>query len=163
MTTIETDTKSGYVTVGDAEVWYEQRGEGPDVLLLAGLTDPVESWKLQLGGLSDRSWVTAFDNRGVGRSPMTPEGFTVADMADDAAGVVRGLGLGPVHVAGFSGGSVTAQELAVRHPDLVRSLVLQSTWGRPDACMRTATDAWRWLPAAAPDERAMLEAFLLWI
>ena len=94
---------------------------------------------------------------------MIPEGFTVAEMADDAAGVLRALGIERAHVAGFSGGSTIAQELALRHPQLVRSLVLQSTWARWDAFTRTMTDAWRWLPAAAPDERAMLEAFLLWI
>ena len=80
---------------------------------------------------------------------MIPEGYTVEQMADDAAAIVEHLGLGPVHVAGFSGGSITAQELALRHPAVVRSLVLQSTWGRFDAYARTATDAWRWLPVAA--------------
>ncbi|MFP5320838.1 MAG: alpha/beta fold hydrolase [Acidimicrobiia bacterium] len=164
MSTVDTTTSSGFADVGDGvELWYEQRGMGPDVLLIAGLSDPVEAWEPQLAGLSDRYRVTAFDNRGAGRSPMIPDGFTVAEMADDAAGLVRALGLGPVHVAGFSGGSTTAQELALRHPALVRSLVLQSTWGRWDAYARAATEAWRWLPEVAPSERAMLEAFFLWI
>ena len=71
--------------------------------------------------------------------------------------------VGAAHVAGFSGGSAIAQELALRHPELVRSLVLVSTWARFDAYVRTMTDAWRWLAEAAPSERAMLEAFFLWI
>jgi pimeloyl-ACP methyl ester carboxylesterase len=41
--------------------------------------------------------------------------------------------------------------------------VLRSTWARPDAYLRAMTDSWRWLPEAAPSERAMLEAFFLWI
>ena len=66
--------RAGFVSVGDADLWFEQRGEGPDVLLLAGLTDPLESWTFQLEGLADRYRVTAFDNRGAGRSPMPPTG-----------------------------------------------------------------------------------------
>lgn len=164
MSTIETTTTSGFVDVGGGvELWYEQRGTGPDVLLIAGLSDPAEAWEPQLAGLSDRYRVTAFDNRGAGRSPMIPEGFTVDQTADDAAGILRGLGIDQAHVAGFSGGSITAQELALRHPDLVRSLVLQSTWGRLDAYGRANAEAWRRLPAGAPTERTMLEAFLLWV
>jgi len=46
---------------------------------------------------------------------------------------------------------------------LVRSLVLCSTWARSDAFLRAAVKFWRWLPEAAPSERAFLEAFYLWI
>jgi pimeloyl-ACP methyl ester carboxylesterase len=133
------------------------------VLLIAGLSDPAEAWTFQLDGLADRYRLTAFDNRGAGRSPLPPEGFTVADMADDAAALLRALGIERAHVAGFSGGSVTAQELALRHPELVRSLILVSTWGRSDAYLGALTGAWTWLPAVAPSERAMLEAFFVWI
>lgn len=156
-------TVRGSVQVADGELFYEQRGHGPDVLLLAGLSDPLESWELQLDGLSDAFRVTAFDNRGAGRSSMIPEDFTVAGFADDAAAVARALGIEHAHVAGFSGGSVTAQELALRHPDLVRSLVLQSTWARLDAFAVAVTETLAWMVEAAPSERAMLEAFFPWI
>jgi pimeloyl-ACP methyl ester carboxylesterase len=161
MTTIDIETR--HVNVEGLDVWVERRGAGPDVLLLGGLTDPVESWEPQLSGLSDRYCVTAFDNPGAGRTPV-PEGeFTVTLMADIAAGVMRTFGIPYAHVAGFSGGSFIGQELALRHPDLVRSLVLQSTVTGSDAYFDTLIDAWRWLATSAPSERAMLEAFFLWI
>lgn len=151
------------VSIGDVELWVEQRGAGPDVLLIAGLGDPYEVWTAQLAGLAARYRVTAFDNRGVGRSPLPARGLTTAGMADDAAAVLRALDIPSAHVAGYSGGSAIAQELALRHPDRVRSLVLSGTWARPDAYFLAMLGFWRWMVAAAPSERAMLEAFLLWI
>ena len=88
-----------HVRVGDFDIWTEQVGEGPDVLLIGGLRDTVESWQFQLDGLSDRYRVTAFDNRGAGRTAM-PEGpVTVEAMADDAAAVLRALDVPSAHVA----------------------------------------------------------------
>jgi pimeloyl-ACP methyl ester carboxylesterase len=152
-----------YLEANGTRIWTEIRGRGPDVLLIAGLSDPAEAWQAQLDGLSDRYRVIAFDNRGSGRTPLPDGPMSVAMMADDAAGVLRGLGIARAHVAGFSGGSAIAQELALRHPEAVRSLILMSTWARADAYFTTMTRFWHWLVTEAPDERAMLEAFLLWI
>ncbi|QIN81938.1 alpha/beta fold hydrolase [Rubrobacter tropicus] len=152
-----------HVRAGDLDIWTEQVGEGPDVLLIGGLGDTVESWQFQLDGLADRYRMTAFDNRGAGRTAM-PEGpASAAVMADDAAAVLRALDVPSAHVAGFSMGSAIAQELAVRHPELVRSLVLNSTYARPDALFRSQLDFWRWLPEAAPSGRAFFEAFFTWV
>jgi pimeloyl-ACP methyl ester carboxylesterase len=153
----------GTTTVAGAIPHLVQRGEGPDVLLLAGLGDPLEAWQPQIDGLSDRYRVTAIDNRGAGRTPL-PEGpLTVPMMADDAAAALRTLGVRSAHVAGFSGGSAIAQELALRHPGLVRSLVLMSTYARPDTYFSAMLGAWRRLVVTAPDERSMLESFYLWV
>jgi pimeloyl-ACP methyl ester carboxylesterase len=99
----------------------------------------------------------------MGRTPLPAEPLSVATMADDAAALLRALEVPATHVAGYSGGSLIAQELALRHPELVRSLVLDSTWARPDAYFRATVTFWRWLAQAAPSERAFLEAFYLWI
>ncbi|SFL07830.1 Pimeloyl-ACP methyl ester carboxylesterase [Geodermatophilus ruber] len=150
-----------HVRVANLEVWTEQVGAGPDVLLVGGAGDTVESWQFQLDGLADRYRLTALDNRGTGRTAMPDGPVTVAVMADDAAGVLDALGVGAAHVAGFSGGSIVAQELAVRRPDLVRSLVLQSTWALPDVYLRSWLRFVQWLVAVAPSERAFLEGFFL--
>jgi hypothetical protein len=62
-----------HVGVGELDIWTEQVGEGPDVLLIGGLGDTVESWELQLDGLADHYRLIAFDNRGAGRTAM-PDG-----------------------------------------------------------------------------------------
>jgi pimeloyl-ACP methyl ester carboxylesterase len=156
-------TRSLPTPAGALDLWVERRGDGPDVLLIAGLSDPAEAWQLQLDGLADRYRVTAFDNRGVGRTPPADGPLSIATMADDAAAVLRALDTPAAHVAGFSMGSAIAQELALRHPALVRSLVLIGTYARPDALFRSQMAFWRWLPTVAPDARAFLEAFFTWV
>ena len=156
-----TTNAARFVTANDLEIYVEQVGHGPDVLLIGGLGDTVESWQFQLDGLADRYRLTAFDNRGAGRTPMPDGPPSVEAMADDAAGVLRALDIRSAHVAGFSGGSIIAQELGLRHPELVRSLVLQSTWPAPDPYLRKWGQFVRWLVEVAPSERAFLEAFFL--
>jgi pimeloyl-ACP methyl ester carboxylesterase len=156
-------TTSAPIHTGELELWVERRGDGPDVLLVAGLGDPAEAWQAQLDGLADRYRVTAYDNRGVGRTPLTDRPLSAATMADDAAALLRALDVPIAHVAGFSMGSAIAQELALRHPELVRSLVLVGTYARPDALFRAQLEFWRWLAEAAPSERAFLEAFFTWV
>src|ERR1700676_1521174 len=81
--------------------------------------------------------VVRFDNRDIGRSThvsappptisqllrrsRTAAAYTLADMAEDAAGLLAELGLSPAHVIGASMGGMIAQTLAARHPERVRS------------------------------------------
>ena len=152
------------VSAGGLEAYYDRRGEGPELLLIAGLGDPAEVWEGQLAGLSDRYTVTAFDNRGTGRVPL-PEGkpLSLETFADDAAALLNALDVPAAHVMGFSMGSTIAQHLALRNPGLVRSLVLCSTWGWSDAYFRAMVDSWRWIIDEAPSERAFYNAFLVWV
>jgi pimeloyl-ACP methyl ester carboxylesterase len=154
---------AGFVSANGVRIWVERRGQGPDVLLLAGLGDSVEAWNLQLSGLAGGYRLTAIDNRGAGRTGLPEDPLSVELMAHDAAAVLRELGVERAHVMGFSGGSLIAQELALHHPDLVRSLILDSTYGRLDAYGRTMMGFWRWMLTGAPSEREALEAFYLWV
>jgi pimeloyl-ACP methyl ester carboxylesterase len=153
----------GHVVAGGAELWVEQRGSGPDLLLLCGLGDTHAAWSHQLESLAGRFRVTALDNRGVGRSSLPDGGFGVADMAADAAGVLDALGIERAHVMGFSMGGAIAQELALARPELVASLVLVGTWCRTNAYEHAVFDTWAWTARRAESDEQFIRSMLLWV
>jgi pimeloyl-ACP methyl ester carboxylesterase len=152
-----------HIETSGARIWVHQEGAGPAVLLIGGLGDPAESWQAQIDALSDRYRIVAPDNRGAGRSPLPPRGLSIPAMAEDAAAVLRSLEIPHAHVAGFSMGGAVAQELAIRHPALVRSLVLSGTWSVPHVYWRRVFESWMAAARTARSDRGLLESFFLWI
>ena len=104
------------------------------VLLIMGLSLGSRAWDKLPAQLARRFRVITFDNRGTGRSVKRGVAFRMAQLADDAAQVLGEAGERSAHVFGISMGGMIAQELALRHPERVRSLALGCTF----ACWRTA-------------------------
>ncbi|TDY61222.1 pimeloyl-ACP methyl ester carboxylesterase [Aminivibrio pyruvatiphilus] len=114
--------------LSDVELYYEVHGgDGPPLLLVAGLASDVSSWQTVLPALSEHFRVIVVDNRGIGRSVPEDAPVSVDLMADDCAALIDYLGYGPVHVLGHSMGGFTALSLAARYPDRVKKLVLAAT------------------------------------
>jgi pimeloyl-ACP methyl ester carboxylesterase len=144
------------------DLWVEQGGEGDDVLFISGLADEGACWVDQVAGLKDHYRLTTFDNRGVGRS-STPDGaFRIADFAADAAALMNALELERPHVVGSSMGGAIAQELALAHPDRIRSLVLNGTWCRGDRFLHEIFRNWMWSAEKADSIRDFLVTVNLW-
>jgi pimeloyl-ACP methyl ester carboxylesterase len=150
------------VNANGIELWAEQEGEGEDVLFISGLADEGACWVDQVNGLRDRYRVTTFDNRGVGRS-ATPDGaFAIADFAGDTAALMDALELEQADVVGSSMGGAIAQELALAHPERVRSLVLNGTWCRGDRFLHEIFRNWMWSAEKADSIRDFLVTVNLW-
>jgi len=149
---------------------YEDLGpkDGDPIVLIMGLGQQLTAWPLGFcQTLADAGHrVIRFDNRDTGLSTyfdeagpqdvsslmmLAAEGkpltvpYLLEDMADDAAGLIEALELGPSHIVGVSMGGMITQELAYRHPDKVRTLTsVMSTSGNPE------------LPPAKPEAMAVL-------
>ena len=109
--------------VNGIDLYYEERGAGPPLLLIHGTGAYAELWSPVLDGLARSFRVIAYDRRGFARSPSTKR-WALSDHARDAAALLDSLGASPATVVGWSGGGVVALDLAASFPERVTGLVL---------------------------------------
>ncbi|HUY76687.1 MAG TPA: alpha/beta fold hydrolase [Ktedonobacterales bacterium] len=119
--------------VNGAQLYYEEHGAGPETIVFAhGLFWSGEMFAAQVAALQDRYRCVTFDFRGQGQSEMTRDGYDMETLAEDAAALIRQLGLAPCHFAGLSMGGFIGMRLALRQPELLRSLILLETSADPE-------------------------------
>ncbi len=116
-----------HARVDGISIYYEEHGSGTPLLLVMGFTANATAWEPVLPALSSRYRVIAFDNRGAGRSDAPEAAYTMAELADDALGLLTQLGIERAHVYGVSMGGMIAQHIALRAPQRVLSAVLGCT------------------------------------
>jgi 3-oxoadipate enol-lactonase len=154
------ETTGTITTTAGVDIYYRMTGDGPPMVLVAGLGDDHASWAAQTEAFSTDHTVVAFDNRGIGRSSTPPGPYTIEQMADDAHELARALDLDPVVAAGSSMGGAICQRWALRHPDDIDRLVLTNTWAERDPFVGALVDHWISL-ARAGGGRHIIESLLV--
>ena len=139
------NAKNENIKINGADFDYISFGTGRDVLImLPGVGDGFKTAKGVAVPFAYmyRVFAGSFRVYVFSRRNDMPEGFTTADMADDISDIMDALDLGAAHIFGVSQGGMIAQQLAIRHPEKVKSLVLAVTASRRTAIMREALESW---------------------
>ncbi len=111
-------------TINGIQMHYQQKGDGPDVVLVHGITSSLAMWYMYvLPGLADGFRVTIYDLRGHGRSGLTPTGYTSAEMAEDLHALLDHLDIEKASLVGHSFGGSVILHYAVMHPERVHALM----------------------------------------
>lgn len=140
-----------------------EAGEGQPLVLLHGGTLTSDSWSDLLPGFAERYHTVAPDSRGHGRTANPTGKLSYPLMADDAAGLIRALGLRDPLIMGYSDGAQIALELALRHPGLAPALVIAGASYRFGSRYFDCIKGWGFPSAGTADIQQMLRAAPDWV
>jgi pimeloyl-ACP methyl ester carboxylesterase len=138
-----TTPETGYAPVNGLQMYYEVHGSGgtPLLLLHGGLFNIDLQFGELLPSLAASRQVIAADFQGHGRTNDIDRPLTCADLASDVVGLLQHLRVPQADVFGFSIGGGVALHLAIRHPELVRKLIVSSVSYHPDGDRSENSDA----------------------
>jgi pimeloyl-ACP methyl ester carboxylesterase len=141
ITTELTPRETTYVDVNGVHMYVETYGEGtPLVLLHGGMLTIDLNFASLIPTLAERHRVIGVELQGHGRTADIDRPITPTALAGDVVGMLDQLGIDRAHVLGHSMGAAVALELAVNHPERVRSVVVASASVRPDGMHEDLTD-----------------------
>ena len=130
---------SGYAPVNGLKMYYEIHGEGKPVVLLHGSYMSIDlNWSQMIPELAKTHKVIALEMRGHGRTNDTDKPFSFPILADDIAGLIRHIKIDSADIIGYSLGGTVAFQLAIRHPQLVKKLVIISSTFKHDGWTEAA-------------------------
>jgi pimeloyl-ACP methyl ester carboxylesterase len=144
----DTDPRAGYAPVNGLEMYYEVHGTGYPLVVLHGAYMTIDMMGEVVPGLAGARQVIAVELQGHGRTADVDRPLTYEQMADDVAALIGYLGIEQADVFGYSMGGGVALQVAVRHPEVVRKLVLASVSYTSDGAH---PELWEMIPTITPE------------
>lgn len=126
------------INIGDIEINYQEKGIGIPLVLIHGLNGDLTGWVLVMPELAKFYRTIALDVRGHGESGKPDIPYSIKMFADDLYNFLQKLQISKAHILGLSMGGAIAQQLALQHPEIIRSLVLVSTFSYVDEHLKEA-------------------------
>jgi len=126
------------ITVRDVEVNYEEAGAGFPLVLVHGLNGDLTGWALIMPEFSKHYRTVAMDVRGHGGTSKPDQPYSIKGFSEDLYEFMQKLGIPKAHLFGLSMGGAIAQQFALDHPEMIRSLILVSTFSYVDNHARQA-------------------------
>jgi len=121
------------IKINGANLYYEDQGSGPETIVFAhSLLFSLRMFADQVEVLKDKYRCVSLDFRGQGKSEVSPNGYDMDSLTEDWASFIREMDCGPCHFVGFSMGGFVGQRLAIRHSQLLKSLILVDTSSEPE-------------------------------
>jgi 3-oxoadipate enol-lactonase len=125
-----------FVTANSVRTYFEATGSGPPLLLIAGNGMDHTTFRDQVSAFSRHFRCITYDMRGIGKSDVPNDGYTIREMAIDALDLLTALDVPAAHVGGYSLGGAIGQEMALASPSHVRTLSLYSTYSHVEPYLR---------------------------
>ncbi|MBK8902205.1 MAG: alpha/beta hydrolase [Anaerolineaceae bacterium] len=121
------------IRVNNVDLFYEEKGSGPEVMLFShGYLMDHTMFDQQVETFQDQFRCITYDQRGHGRSEAVTSRYDIDAIVNDAIGLIEALNIAPVHFVGMSTGGFVGLRLALRRPELLKSLVLIDTSADPE-------------------------------
>ena len=123
-----------YLQINGANLYHDEYGAAQDIIFFShGLLFSGHMFDNQIAVLKDQYRCITFDFRGQGQSETTKTGYDIESLYADAVALIEKLGCFPCHFAGLSMGGFVGLRIAIRRPDLLKSLILIETSSDPES------------------------------
>ncbi|MFT4058076.1 MAG: alpha/beta fold hydrolase [Legionella sp.] len=143
-------------------MYYEIHGEGEPLVLIGGFTADHLVWGAVVDYFKENYQVILLDNRGAGQTDVPDGPYSIEQMADDVAGLCTKLGIQKAHFVGSSMGGYIVQTLAVKHKELVHSVVISNSAAVLGTPFRVYVEAQREMRRAKLPAEIIIKAACSW-
>jgi 3-oxoadipate enol-lactonase len=151
------------IATNDISMYYEIHGQGEPIVFIAGFGVDHTMWNAIIDKFKDDYQIILFDNRGIGQTDVSHGAYSIEEMTSDVVTLCSKLGINRAHFVGNSMGGFIVQNIAFKHPKLVKSATLSNTASTIHTCFHIYLEAQLELLKAGAPLAALIKASSSWV